>query len=329
MDAPQDPRIIGTAAQATSRGHPPDALLRVRRGVHVDAAEWEQAFPEQRIRVAAEALLHQARGAPIVFSHASAAAYWGLPLHRARVTRVHVVQTHARASSSSRVMRHAARITDDDVVWLAEDVGVTTLARTAFDMIRTLREEGALALMDAALRTAAQRAPGRRALNLDAAEAFRRELTARIRAATGARGIRQAREIVDAGDARAESVGESVSRLYLTRLGVRGLDLQVRVPGPGDRDYEVDFDLGEAWGEFDGEAKYTDPRFLRGRTPEQVLAEEKAREDWIRGTTGKPFARWGFTHLRDERTLARRLTAFGVALPNAPRPHLLRETTLD
>lgn len=67
-----------------------------------------------------------------------------------------------------------------------------------------------------------------------------------------------------------------------------------------------------AWGEFDGAAKYRDPRLRRGRAPEQVLADEKQREDWIRCSTRKPFARWGMSHLVSATTLGHRLAAFGI-----------------
>jgi hypothetical protein len=131
-----------------------------------------------------------------------------------------------------------------------------------------------------------------------------------------------ARFIARFADPRAELPGESISRLYLHRLGFPPPGLQTRVPGPGGRTYEIDFDLGAAWGEFDGANKYTDPRFLRGRTPERALADEKEREDWIRGTTRRPLIRWQFRHLDSLSAFGAHLAAFGL---HAPRRHPLRE----
>lgn len=302
-------------------------LLRLRPGVFVDNDEWHEAYPEERVRAAAEALLAQSRGAPLVFAYATAAAFWRLPLFRTHTDRVHVIQTHAGAPSTRHVMRHADHLDASDILWLDEGkVGVTSLPRTTFDMVRMLSEEAAFALSDSALRRVALPAGADRShLNLDAAEDLRAALAERVARSSGARGIRQARVIIGSADARAESVGESVSRLYLCRLGFPALDLQVPVPGPRGQTYDVDFDLGDAWGEFDGESKYSDPVFLRGRTPEQALADEKEREDWIRGTTRKSFARWQFRHMPDAHALGRRLAAFGVRPPRTPRPYLLRE----
>ncbi len=133
----------------------------------------------------------------------------------------------------------------------------------------------------------------------------------------GKRGVRRARWVLAHADGRAQLPGESVSRHHLLQLGFTDLRLQVRVPGPAGTDYFVDFALDQvpAWGEFDGAAKYVDPKLAAGRTPQQVLRAEKAREDWIRATTGRIVVRWGFEHLSSPRSLATRLALSGI------RPH--------
>ncbi|MFG6402726.1 hypothetical protein [Microbacterium sp. P04] len=96
------------------------------------------------------------------------------------------------------------------------------------------------------------------------------------------------------------------------------------VAGPGARakgeDWALDLGMDDvpAWAEFDGERKYTDPTMLRGRTAAEVVLEEKAREDWIRGSTRRPVLRWGMSHLASADTLRRRLADFHV---EAPLPH--------
>ena len=70
-------------------------------------------------------------------------------------------------------------------------------------------------------------------------------------------------------------------------------DLQVPVVGASGRRYFADFYWADRRhiGEFDGAAKYTDPRFLQGRTPQQVLLDEKRREDDLRAA-GYRVTRW-------------------------------------
>lgn len=52
-----------------------------------------------------------------------------------------------------------------------------------------------------------------------------------------------------------------------------------------------------------------------GRTLEQVILDEKRREDWIRGTTQKRFARAESPHIVTPATLGKRLAAFGITPP--------------
>lgn len=286
-------------------------LDRVRPGVYAAASAWKDLASEERARWAAAAAHEAGRGAPIVFSHLSAAALWGLPLFRVRATRAHVT-VDGPARSTPQVFRHRLPLPPADVVWLESGrLGVTTLARTVADVIATVPFEAGVSLADAALRTVATNATG--AIDLERAEDLREEITDHLRRRTGRRGIRAARFVTEFADARAQLPGESVSRLLLRELGFADPELQVPVSGPRGADYLIDFDLGTVWGEFDGAAKYTDPRFLNGRTPARALADEKEREDWIRGVTGKRIVRWQMPHLATSSTFRRHLAACGVS----------------
>ena len=303
-------------AQRCARGE----LVRIRPGTCAVAERWATMYAEQRALWSAAAFLDAARGGRIVFSHTTAAAIHGLPLVRTDPTTVHVIVA-GDARSTARVRRHRTDIDSDDVLVSADgSFAVTSLARTLVDLARSADRPTSLSATDAALRKVALR--GGRELELAAAERLRAEIVARIDAAPGGRGVRGARFIVGFADARAELPGESISRLYLHLLGFPPPGLQTRVPGPAGRTYEIDFDLGTAWGEFDGAGKYTDARFLRGRTPERALADEKEREDWIRGTTRRPMIRWQFRHLASPSTLGTHLAAFGL---HAPRRRPFRE----
>jgi hypothetical protein len=52
-----------------------------------------------------------------------------------------------------------------------------------------------------------------------------------------------------------------------------------------------DFAWDDLVGEFDGRVKYADPGMLNGRTPSEVVVQEKRREDRARAT-GRRVVRW-------------------------------------
>jgi hypothetical protein len=88
---------------------------------------------------------------------------------------------------------------------------------------------------------------------------------------------------------------------------------KVALAGASGRIYIVDF-----WwpqfnmiGEFDGDAKYTDPEFLRGRTPEQALLDEKLREDDLRAA-GHGMCRWRWSTAMSVHSLHAHLRAAGI-----------------
>ncbi len=289
------------------------ALHQFRRGWFIDADERRKLWEEERHRAHVIAVAREARG-PAVMSHSSAAVLWRLPLYNMRLVRVHMTtDAPHRISSSPDVQRHVAPLRPDDVN-IIDGIRCTSLSRTVFDLIRTLPPEAAVSVADAAERQMAERGWE---WDLDAVTSWRRALQARLDEASGARGIRQARWVGEFADGRAQSPGESVSRLHLFRLGFETPELQVRVDGPHGAEYFVDFGLRalRAFGEFDGKDKYLDEAKRSGKSIEQVVLEEKQREDWIRGTTQWRFARWESPHLRTARTLGLRLASFGIAAP--------------
>src|SRR5690606_22191579 len=111
----------------------------------------------------------------------------------------------------------------------------------------------------------------------------------------------------------ADSVLESVSRLYFTLLGF-DVRTQVAIPGPHGHDYRVDFEIMGCgvFGEVDGRVKYTEATMTRGRSAEEVFFEEKRREDWIRGTTSQRPIRWGAADLRSLEIFAQFLRGVGL-----------------
>ena len=113
---------------------------------------------------------------------------------------------------------------------------------------------------------------------------------------------------------RSGSAGESLSRGQMAVLGVPMPDLQVRLPRIDERGEDiVDFDWPEleTFGEFDGEGKYFDPELAGGRTPQEVLREEKMREDRVRRHR-RHGVRWGWKDALSRPRLAQILARAGI-----------------
>ncbi|MBN9212461.1 MAG: hypothetical protein BGO45_14045 [Microbacterium sp. 71-36] len=304
----------GVAEAALRRAGVEGAWHRLCPGVYVDRRLYAPLRPAERHLLSVVAAVDQARGAIGVVSHLSAAVLHGLPLYRFDAERVAVtVAATAHPPSGPRVRRHTDALHDGDVVEIS-GIRCTSMDRTIIDVARTEPLEAALSCADAALRREVM--TGRR-FDSAAQDEWRERMRIRTARAAGSRGIRNARRIVEFADGRAELPGESVSRLQLHRLGFRDLDLQVPVEGPHRSMYYVDLALREVktfW-EFDGEVKYRDAAMRKGGSVEDVLLQEKRREDWIRGSTQWRLCRGGFSDIATPETLARRLAAFGVRSP--------------
>lgn len=294
---------LGVSDQSIRRAVAAGRTRRIRPGAYVDARDWDAASIEQRQAAAALATLRASRG-PLVLAGITAAALHGLPLFRVRDERVHVLCHADRVTAKNAfVVRHEVPFTDDDLTEI-DGMTVTSLDRTLYDVIRALPPESGVAIADAAL---ARCGPD--------AEALRERLRRRIAGSPGARGIRRAREVVEFADPRAGSPLESGSRWFLFVLGFRDVRIQVPFPGPRGSEYLLDFRFRRGIGEVDGTAKYRDPVFLAGRSPEQALIDEKRREDWIRGRTQEPFARWMDRDMPNPRALGTLLASFGIRPP--------------
>lgn len=298
----------GTGSSALRRLLETGEVIRLRPGVYVRRDSGPAPTPEQWIIARARALTLVSRQQPL-FSHLTAAALHGLPVHAPASPEVHVILDPRRPGAAADVVRHRGEVPDDQIVE-RHGVRCTSLERTLADIARTTSFETAVCALDAGLRPVAVPEPG--VFLPDAAEE-RRERVREI-ARRSAQGRARALRSLAFADGRAQLPGESISRIRLAQLGFAAPDLQVAIPGPSGHDYYVDFGLNDArgWGEFDGETKYRDEALRRGLSREDVLLREKQREDWIRGRTQRPMARWQWAHLRTADTLGRRLAAFGI-----------------
>ncbi len=254
------------------------------------------------------------RGGGAVACHESAAVLWDIPLLRHVPGAVHMTIPGEKHVSSRRgLRRHLDGLPEDDVT-TRHGIRTTTLDRTLFDLARTLSFEAAVAAVDAGIRQVAFHG---RDYREGVAEDWRERMLVRVARHKGVRGIRQARAVVEFADGRAQSPDESLARVHLRTLGFQRLRLQVPVRGPEGQTFRVDIEIEDvrSFLEVDGLGKYEDVALRSGRTLEQVLLDEKRREDWIRGRTQQRFVRAEHSHLRSAASLAARLSAFGIRTP--------------
>ncbi|WP_156761939.1 hypothetical protein [Microbacterium karelineae] len=282
---------------------------RIRNGHYASRAAWRDAHVEERQVALARAATDAARTPPVV-CRATAAAVHGLPLFRHRDSAAHLLSgDRGTGTPSAAVTRHRDRWDGDFVE--VDGIRVTTLARTVFDVIRTTRVPTALACADAAIGRVSRIADSR-GIDEEAAHEFRADLGLLIADHPGARGVKQARLVVELMDPRADSPGESASRLYAVQLGFTDIVVQREVRVATGARYRVDFEIDGVLGEFDGEVKYRDREMRRGRSVEQVVLDEKRREDEIRAATGQRMIRWTNREIRSRSTFDAFLRDHGI-----------------
>ena len=172
-------------------------------------------------------------------------------------------------------------------------VEVTSAARTIVDLARAVPFEQAVVAADSALVRGAV-TPA--------------ELDEALERAGHRHGVAAAGRVVRFADGRAESPGESRSRVVIHHAGLPAPDLQVEVRTADGRVLgRADFGWDGVIGEFDGRVKYG--RLLRpGQHPGDVVYAEKRREESFRAV-GKHVVRWGWTDLDDFTETRTRLAA--------------------
>ncbi|GAB2554240.1 hypothetical protein GCM10027033_09520 [Leucobacter ruminantium] len=294
------------------------ALHLITRGWYVAGDLWKTLTPRSKHLLLLLAVAAVAETAP-VFSFASAAAVHGLPLHGLQLDRAHVlVGTHRRSASTGPVKRHTSPFRPEEVVCFA-GLACTDLVRTAVDVARSASYESGLLCADAALRRMVLHEPW-------SVSVLRESMRERLERLPRSHGKRRALRVLAHASAQSESALESLTRLQLERLGFTVLQ-QVRVVGPRGEELRVDLEL-VGFGVFveaDGKQKYLDAGMRGERTVEEMLLDEKRREDWVRGVTAYRVIRLGWEDVRSPGALATRLRAFGIEPPRSPDAAPLRE----
>lgn len=286
VDAARDLLVIAdgrdaSGSRALSRSVERGTRLRLRRGVFVESAVWRALTAEERLLLRVVALAATAVTRP-VFSHWSAAVLLGLPVARRATDLVDLVVDGTRNRTVAGARVHRLHVDGSEVI---EVFGLlcTSPTRTAVDIAADGAFEEAVVLADAALAL----------LGPDG----ERLLTGALEGSGRRRGAERASRVLAFADGRSGSPGESISRVRMHRLGFVRPELQVAIETDGAVEF-TDFGWEEvlAAGEFDGEVKYRLDRYRRGRSPEDVVVDEKNRENRIRRQRPR-FARWDWAEL--------------------------------
>lgn len=270
------------------------SVTKVLPGCYVDSSYWAALSAHSR-HCALAHLAALSADAEIEFSHLTAAALWRLPAVGGWPSRVHVAgHRGSSADATSTLVRHASGF-DPETVEI-DGLRVTSLAVTVAQVAAIESFATAVVMADAALR----RDP---ATNFTQAAAAVPKYHGRTRALM----------VASFADGRADRPGESLSRVSMRAAGLPMPDLQVPLFGASGARYVVDFYWASCRliGEFDGAAKYRDPEFLRGRTPEQALADEKYREDDLRAAN-HGLSRWGWSVANSPPLLGQHLRRAGL-----------------
>lgn len=255
-------------------------LIPLRRGCY---ARRSTALTPEAQHLQLLAATRPSLAADTVLTHGTAAVLHGLPVPIPQLTKIHITRPDTSGRTTRCVWRHSAPLPPTSLTEVA-GVPVTTIERTVVDLARWLSYPDAVAVVDAALRLGVER----EALDHEIHLAKRRRFNER------------ARRAVAFGDPRAESPGESRSRVLIADLNLPMPDLQREFHNAaGEVDARVDFDWDEfgVCGEFDGHAKYG--RLLKpGQSVERVIHFEKQREEVLR-THDRWTVRWDSNSLKD------------------------------
>lgn len=268
------PRLgVFTSQEALAAGYVVDDVkaalrsgrwVRLRKGVYTTRERLAAADDRDRHLLNCVAVLLSLGHGPVL-SHSSAARLHGLLVPQRESGDVRTTSVDQwRRGRGYRVAR-AALPPDDVVPW--STFTTTTVARTLIDCAREWPQLQAVIAIDAALNDGLVR---------------RAELQGAVHSARHRTGASAAARTLGLSDGRAESPLETEGRLALLAAGLPAPELQVELHDARGFVARVDawYEDAALALEFDGRVKYLDPR--GGRSPGEVLWEEKRREDRVR-----------------------------------------------
>lgn len=280
------------------------SIFSPARGLYVKAKTWDGLDEGEKTLWLMRGF--QSMHPDWTFCGPSAALAYGADVSYELLRPLHVAAPGRSWSNGSALVRRHLLLPEcpeDDPVWV-RGVRVTTLSRTTFDCLRWMSFREAMPVADMALR-------GRPGFACELERYF-----GRLRGRCS--GVDQALRTLSYADGRSESGGESIARAVMIEHGYVLPLLQVEVPNPLDPGhvFRVDFvwrraDGAIIIGECDGRRKLFDPEMTRGRTPEQVLADQRSREGLLTAYN-VTVMRFTFEEAREETGLLRKLELYGV-----------------
>ena len=240
----------------------------VRRGVYTTRTHWESLdryVGKPRLEVWAAMLQMQT---PQIASHDSAAYLHGLPILEAQPRLVHITRLGVLGGRTRHGVKHHKAPMQPEQIGFIDEQPVLDIPRTVADIGREHGIRHAIVAAGSALR----------------AGVSRRELRAAIEPMRCWPHVTVPRLAVEWADPRCENPGEDLTLLMLKQLGVGPVQPQFGLQDRG-RVAFVDFRIGRHLFEFDGLLKYLPPTSggFADRRPEDVVWEEKGRQDWLCG----------------------------------------------
>lgn len=242
-------------------------LHAIRRGSYMASCEWDRlAAAEQHLYLVRETVEHF--GSDLLVSDRSAAELWGIPYLGARPDKVEVTKKRAGGGRGSTHMRYRTTTKMPDPVDL-DGIAVTSPARTAVDIARSLGFASGLMAMDHVL--------GAKLATVE-------DLATAIVALARRLDRVKAEAVLTRADSRSESPAESLARARMYQIGAPIPDLQREFFVDGVLIGRTDFywEVADCIGEMDGDVKYLGGGTSGGKSAEQVVLAEKRREDALR-----------------------------------------------
>lgn len=262
LDSGESDRTLATARRD-------GLIIRLRRGVYTPAENYNSLDDAGKHLLHARAALTAQHG-QVALAGPSAAALHGFALYGQDLGTVHILRLD-RGSSRLRALANHHVVTQDIEADVDTYNGIAAVspARAVWEVACRSSPESGVVTADSALHQHPELA------------APIEDLQQRFAYFPGSR---QGRVTIKIADGRAESPGESVTRVQCFRFGIPMPDLQHRVTdGLGRLIGVTDFywEAHRHLGEFDGKIKYQ--RLLRpGETPSDCVFREKRREDQLR-----------------------------------------------
>lgn len=281
------------------------------RGIFARRSWWEAlGFSEQTLALMRAV---QRRHPDWVFCGPSAALALGCDVPYAWQRPLHVLHESGNASARTALVVHHSTMLDDDTrerpIW-RRGLHVTPFFRTVLDSLRWMDFREGMVVADWALGVCRQ---------------GWQELVKYIGKRVGSlRGVRSALETLAHATGLAESGGESIARAVMVEQGYLLPAQQVEVPDPlhPGRTFRVDFvwvraDGRVIVGECDGLRKLLDPGMTGGRSPRQVLLDQRRREGLITAYDVSVL-RFTYEEAAGVTELVRKLDLYGVPRLGSP-----------